>query len=314
MTGKSLHSQSISSTKAVVLLSVLLLTSLYPKWAVSGATTAILFASPASSNWDLWQVHTDGSELTQVTNTPEDEHAPNASPDGSRIAYVTGISQIWVMQQDGAGQCKVSGALANCAYPAWHPDGKRLVFVSYTIKGPGQEDSELYEVVFENGNAGPAQPLFPLPGVEVYPAWSPKGEVLAFSRFIRDGRGQAIEEIWLKASDTDVPVALTHTGADNFAATWSPDGNRIAYASNVSGNYDIWVVDVRQGTRQKLTDVLAYDGLPRWSPDGTSITFISTRTGIKQIWTMNTEGSHQQIVTTDPAEKADPCWLVLGRN
>lgn len=312
MTGKSLHSQSISGAKAVVVLSVLVLIFPGPKWAVS--ETAILFTSSASGNWDLWRVNPDGSELTQVTNTSEDEHAPDASPDGSRIACVNGTSQIWVMHQDGTGQCKVSGALTNCAYPAWHPDGKRLVFVSYTVKGPGQEDSELYEVVFENGNAGPVRLLFPLPGVEVYPAWSPKGDVVAFSRFVRDSRGQAIEELWLKAADTEEPVALTQTGADNFAATWSPDGNRIAYASNASGNYDIWVVDVKEGTRQKLTDVLAYDGLPRWSPDGANIMFISTRTGIKQIWTMNTDGSHQQAITTDPAEKADPCWLVLGRN
>src|SRR3712207_3181121 len=60
--------------------------------------------------------------------------------------------------------------------------------------------------------------------------------------------------------------------------SWSPDGERIAFASNRDGNYEIYVMDADDGSDvDRLTDNNDLDRLPSWSPDGDRIAFISDR-------------------------------------
>jgi len=61
--------------------------------------------------------------------------------------------------------------------------------------------------------------------------------------------------------------------------TWSPDGTRIAYASDRAGNMDIWVQPIEGTSRRQLTTSPAHDSQPSWSPDGRSLVFRSERDG-----------------------------------
>jgi Tol biopolymer transport system component len=69
----------------------------------------------------------------------------------------------------------------------------------------------------------------------------------------------------------------TALGIEEFP-TWSPDGSRIAYNSDESGNWDIWIKQIATGQKVNVTqDHLGFDGRPAWSPDGEWIAFISER-------------------------------------
>ncbi|TDI99247.1 MAG: serine/threonine-protein kinase, partial [Caldithrix sp.] len=62
--------------------------------------------------------------------------------------------------------------------------------------------------------------------------------------------------------------------------TWSPDGTRIAYTSDQSGNPDIWVRQISAGQSANLTgDNKGNDSDPAWSPDGDWLAFVSDREG-----------------------------------
>jgi serine/threonine protein kinase len=61
--------------------------------------------------------------------------------------------------------------------------------------------------------------------------------------------------------------------------TWSPDGRFLAYSSDRSGNFDIWVQQVGSGEPLQLTNESGHNWQPNWSPDGKQIAFRSERGG-----------------------------------
>ena len=60
---------------------------------------------------------------------------------------------------------------------------------------------------------------------------------------------------------------------------WSPDGRFIAYTSDQTGNFDIWVQPVAGGRAVQVTTDAAADWQPAWSPDGNTLAFRSERDG-----------------------------------
>jgi len=91
--------------------------------------------------------------------------------------------------------------------------------------------------------------------------------------------------LWPKqqaAAPATGPRALTRVTFDDglqAQPTWSPDGKFIAYSSNQSGNFDIWVQPLGGGRAVRVTSDAANDWQPAWSPDGNSIAFRSEREG-----------------------------------
>ena len=83
-------------------------------------------------------------------------------------------------------------------------------------------------------------------------------------------------------------------GAVYAAPAWSPDGRKIAFASERDGNSEIYLMNADGSGQRNLTRDLAYDGDPAWSPDGRKITFVSNRDGRYAVYVMNADGSGQR--------------------
>ncbi len=87
---------------------------------------------------------------------------------------------------------------------------------------------------------------------------------------------------------------------------WSPDGTRVAFAIRDGAlQGDLWVHDLRTGTRTRLTSG-SYDTGPVWTPDGRELYFQSPRRGGSGIWRLPIDGSGvpTEVVTRDSAEMA----------
>lgn len=101
-----------------------------------------------------------------------------------------------------------------------------------------------------------------------YPAPSPDSKMLAFCY-----QG----DIWTVPISGGKASRLTvHQGYD-MLPLWSPDGQKIAFASNRNGNNDIFVIDITRGETQQLTYFSNPDALSDWSPDGEQLIFSSNR-------------------------------------
>jgi Tol biopolymer transport system component len=78
--------------------------------------------------------------------------------------------------------------------------------------------------------------------------------------------------------DDDTPGKRL-TGSDNdLAVSWAPAGNLMAYMSNVTGNWDIFILSPEGGVQQ-WTSTPSDEMLPTWSPDGSQLAFVSNRDG-----------------------------------
>jgi TolB protein len=91
-----------------------------------------------------------------------------------------------------------------------------------------------------------------------------------------------LEVLWVRDEQKGLRITRTTplTSAPGLEThpSWSPDGTRIAYESNESGNWDVWVHQLKAGSKVNLTDDYdAYDGKPTWSPTGDKIAFLSER-------------------------------------
>jgi Tol biopolymer transport system component len=90
----------------------------------------------------------------------------------------------------------------------------------------------------------------------------------------------------------------------------------VAYASDASGNSDIWVVDVHGGDPIRLTDSPASDRDPAWFPDGSALAFVSERSGHEAIWKVGRLGGSATMLlpdAIDPAISPDGRWVAFSR-
>jgi len=140
------------------------------------------------------------------------------------------------------------------------------------------------------------------------PHWSPDGTKIVF-KSNRSGHSN----IWVMDSDGSNQIQLTTytNGIDTppphgFGTDFSPDGTKIVYGCNTTGNYDIWVMNSDSSNQIQLTTDSADDAHPCFSPDGTKIVFRSGRSGNSDIYIMNSDGSGQTQLTTDSADDFHP--------
>lgn len=117
-------------------------------------------------------------------------------------------------------------------------------------------------------------------------------------------------------SDQSTPPAAARvvklTNIETSYPNWSPDGRRIVYQSNRTGNSEIYVMNADGSGVIRLTDDPATDENPSWSPDGSLIAFRSYRDGNAEIYIMAPDGTGVRNLTRHAADDIHPYWSPDG--
>ncbi len=252
-------------------------TSTTPQDTVTPATGRIAFASNRYGNYDIFSMNADGSGVKRLTFTSANDRHPSWSPDRSRLVFAreigTGNFDIYVMNADGSGQTPIVQHTTNDMWPAWSPTGEWIAFQSnrsggydlYLIRPDG---SDLHAVVAYSG------------AHDEHPTWFADGQRVAFQSNRGEGYWQIysvnlgggaethhvasgdnhqeptrlqVADRFVFVSDRTGNLELYHSLGNNRhqftdapseerSPCWSPDGQTIAFVSNKSGKYDIYLV------------------------------------------------------------------------
>jgi len=139
-----------------------------------------------------------------------------------------------------------------------------------------------------------------------YPAIAPDGETLSFTY-----RGR----VFVVDAEGGLAVPLTANGAYSYGATWSPDSEKLAFASDLNGDDDVYLTDF-SGSLERMTWSAASEIPTSFAPDGASILYTSTRlgdaersvqaalSGKSQLYSVSTSTGRESLVLPNLAEEA----------
>lgn len=144
--------------------------------------------------------------------------------------------------------------------------------------------------------------------LNLMPKWSPDRRFLVFTAY-RNRNTQDIDMIELATGKRWTLVALAGL---NITPAFSPDGNFLAFATSQDGNSEVYTLDTRSKTLQRLTVNSGGDLSPSWSSTGRELVFTSDRGGAPQLYLMGADGSNVRRLTFEGDYNAAPAWSPRG--
>jgi eukaryotic-like serine/threonine-protein kinase len=234
-----------------------------PRFAFSraGSLMYVPGASPDAGDRLHWLDVQGGLEPLPLP--PAQMGAVDIAPDLQQLAMTVESdagADLWVgdLRRGAVSRLSADGGSVS---PTWRPDGLEIAF-AYSKAGP------FNIFVLPTDTSAPARPLAESPWNQLPTSWSHDGRLLAFTEF----NPMTGADLWLLDVVTRERRQFVRTLFDESHGRFSPDGRWLAYMSNESGRWDVFVrpVSAGSGRVQVSTDGGAW---PSWSIDGRTLYF-----------------------------------------
>jgi Tol biopolymer transport system component len=295
-----------------------------PAWHPGGRWLAIVDKDAAEGPFRISLTSPETGEKHPLTSPPQrfvgDVQAA-FSPDGRTIALVRStagdVSDLYLLEL--SDDLRPKGEPRRITFenfyiggPTWTPDGRAIVF-----SGGDFHNSGLWKIELQPRITKPQQLPFAGEGV-VTPAISRQGR-LAYAHGVVD------INIWrldLARRPPGSPKRLISSTRLEDGPQYSPDGKRIAFASNRSGSHEIWITDSEGLNTVQLTSFGGFGNRtsPRWSSDGRWIYFSFVQESGPECWMISSDGGKSMRMNTNEVNDCpsgwsrDGKWMYFDRN
>jgi serine/threonine protein kinase/Tol biopolymer transport system component len=281
------------------------------RWlAVAGASkkTGGAMAGFEADGLYLLPVNGDEPRALRIPQEPGDTYGPKFAPDGRHLAYLSGsgASQYIAVVGLGADYMPTGPPRRITQRPihpdggmAWTRDGKSILYVEWGIR-------RLWRVDIWGDHA--AQPVEIAGFGSMRPAVAASRDRLVF---VKDQDDTDIYRLEVGRPAERVIASTSKEGNPEF----SPDGRRVAFESERTGEHQVWLAKADGSSPVQLTHGPGImQGSPRWSPDGRRIAFDSkSERGEYSVWTIDADGASPRRLTQGSGDEHLPNWSRDGR-
>jgi Tol biopolymer transport system component len=280
------------------------------KWLAFGAQD-----SPPQGPLSIWAINADTLERRRLTTfatqsagaeNPLGDYSPSISPDGSALAFFRQVKsyvfEVYVQRLTRDLRPKGEPAkVTDKHYPfvsgiAWTADGREIV---YSAGGIGVQS--LWRVPASGGRAPERVPYAFPAAIQPAISRSPPRLVYTWNLYTIN--------IWRLDRLTGERKMLIGSTYEQERQRYSPDGRKIAFESNRSGNREVWTCGADGSNCQQITH---FDGpicgTPRWSPDSRWLALDSRMEGQSEIYVVSADGGKPRRITYHTRGDLIPSW------
>ena len=234
--------------------------SLTPRWSPDVSRIAFTCFAPylGVTSAQICMYSMDSGRTVAFPRFKGTNTTPTWSPDGTQLIFsssMVGNPELYVCDVNGGRPKRLTFASGASISPTWNPKtGQTIAFVS---------DRGGYPQLYLMNSDGTSTTKIDVPdmGYVIDPAWSPNGQLLAFSwrrpsgnfdLYIMDAASQQIRE-------------LTRDQGRNERPSWAPDGRHIVFESTRGGTRQIWTM-LADGSQPHQLTAAGNNESPNWSP------------------------------------------------
>jgi Tol biopolymer transport system component/DNA-binding winged helix-turn-helix (wHTH) protein len=227
---------------------------------------------------------------------------PAASPDGSKVAYMSTrggeLPNVWVIAAEGGTPLQVTSDETADFKPLWLGDSRRLVYFSNRSQQQGlwtvDIETRREELLFEGKGAAQSQPTIARGARLAEFDFAPKTRRVAIS-VVTPPEGRRV--MYVGAIDGFAPRQLTDGARSVGYPSWSPEERRIAVEIKDGSSTHAGVIDVETGTLTQLTSTRGQTWVRSWSPDGRKVALAALRDGVWSLQWVDVESKRLGIIT-----------------